>query len=146
MDKREEHKVTTTDAEIKAALAKASLLANEPLARTVTYISVQQLLIIELSNGRRLALPIEDIQGMAGATKEQIKRYELLGKGTGIRFPDLNVDLYVPALVEGVYGNRRWMAQLGEKGGRAKTAAKRLASQTNGAKGGRPKKTLDATF
>jgi hypothetical protein len=38
------------------------------------------------------------------------------------------------------------MAQLGEKGGKAKTAAKRLASQTNGAKGGRPKKTLDATF
>jgi hypothetical protein len=34
------------------------------------------------------------------------------------------------------------MAQLGKKGGRAKTAAKRRAAQANGAKGGRPKKMV----
>jgi len=52
------------------------------------------------------------------------------------------VDLYVPALIEGVYGNRRWMAHLGKKGGRARTEAKRRAAQANGAKGGRPKRAI----
>ncbi|MGA2169635.1 MAG: hypothetical protein ABSG62_15610 [Terracidiphilus sp.] len=60
-------------------------------------------------------------------------------------FPDLDVDLYVPALIEGVYGSRRWMAQLGKKGGSARTEAKRKAAKANGAKGGRPKRTAAAS-
>jgi len=55
--------------------------------------------------------------------------------GTGIHFPALDLDLYVPALIEGVYGNRRWMAELGRKG----VEAKRVAARVNGAKGGRPR-------
>ena len=136
-----EHEVITTDAEIAAALEKAKRHANDPLAQTVEHIPGLNLLIVGLSNGRRLVLPIEDLQGLGSATHEQIQNYELLGHGTGISFPDLDADLYVPALIEGVYGNRRWMAQLGKKGGRAKTEAKRLAAKANGAKGGRPVKS-----
>jgi len=51
----------------------------------------------------------------------------------------------VPALIEGVYGNRRWMAQLGRKGGSAKSDAKRRASKINGAKGGRPPRAIAAS-
>jgi hypothetical protein len=109
---------------------------------SVEHIQSLKLLIVGLSNGRRLVLPIEDLQGLGGATHKQIQNYELLGHGTGISFPEIDVDLYVPALIEGVYGNRRWMAELGKKGGRARTEAKRRAAQTNGAKGGRPKKAL----
>jgi Protein of unknown function (DUF2442) len=86
------------------------------------------------------------LQGLAKATDEQIQNYELLGRGTGMSLPDLDVDLYVPALIEGIYGNRRWMTHLGRKGGKAKTVAKRLASQTNGAKGGRPKTAAAASL
>jgi hypothetical protein len=137
-----EHKVITTDAEIEAALERAKLHDHEPLARIVEHIQDLNLLIVGLSNQRRLVLPIEDLQGLEQATPAQIQNYELLGRGTGISFPDLDVDLYVPALMEGVYGNRRWMAHLGRKGGGARTPAKRLASQANGAKGGRPRKAL----
>ena len=137
-----EHKVITTDAEIEAALERAKLHEDEPLATTVEHSQELQLLLVGLSNHRRLVLPIEDVQGLEKATHEQIQNYELLGRGTGIRFPDLDVDLYVPALMEGVYGNRRWMAQLGRKGGEVKSVAKRLASQANGAKGGRPRKAV----
>jgi hypothetical protein len=137
-----ERKVMTTDTEIEKALERAKLHEHEPLAKTVEHIRDLNLLIVGLSNQRRLVLPIEDIQGLGQATHEQIQNYELLGRGTGISFPDLDVDLYVPALIEGVYGNRRWMARLGKKGGGAKTAAKRLASQANGAKGGRPRKAV----
>lgn len=140
-----EHEVITTDAEIVAALEKAKRHANDPLAQTVEHIPGLNLLIVGLSNGRRLVLPIEDLQGLGNATHEQIQKFELLGHGTGISFPDLDVDLYVPALIEGMYGNRRWMAQLGKKGGKAKTEAKRLAAKANGAKGGRPVKSHEAS-
>jgi len=137
-----EHEVVTTDAEIEAALERAKLHDSGPLALTVEHILDLKLLIVGLSNGRRLVLPIEDVQGLGTATHKQLQNYELLGRGTGISFPDLDVDLYVPALIEGVYGNRRWMAQLGKKGGASKTEAKRRASQANGAKGGRPKRAV----
>ncbi|WP_263354460.1 DUF2442 domain-containing protein [Acidicapsa acidisoli] len=139
-----QHKVLTTDAEIEAALETAKRHDSDPLAQTVEHILGLNLLIVGLSNGRRLVLPIEDVQELGHATHKQIQNYELLGRGTGIHFPDLDVDLYVPALIEGVYGNRRWMAQLGKKGGAAKTKAKRLAAQANGTRGGRPKKNTAA--
>jgi hypothetical protein len=140
-----EHEVVTTDAEIEAALERAKAHDGDPLAQTVEHIPALNLLIVGLSNQRRLVLPIEDVQGLGNATHEQIQNYELLGRGTGISFPELDVDLYVPALIEGVYGNRRWMAQLGKKGGRSKTEAKRRAARTNGAKGGRPARAAVAS-
>jgi hypothetical protein len=137
-----EHRVATTDAEIDAALKAAKQREGDPRAKGVEHIPALRLLIVELTNGRRLVLPIEDIQDLGTATHKQFQNYELLGSGTGISFPDLDVDLYVPALIEGVYGNRRWMAQLGRKGGSAKSDSKRRASKTNGAKGGRPPRAI----
>jgi Protein of unknown function (DUF2442) len=137
-------RMITTDAEIDAAIERAKLLDGEPLARTVEHIQRLNLLIVGLTNGRRLVIPVEDIQSLEKATHRQLKHYELHGRGTDISFPELDVDLYVPALIEGVYGNRRWMAELGKRGGCAKTEAKQLASRTNGAKGGRPKKVVGA--
>jgi hypothetical protein len=133
-----EHKVITTDGEIEAALETAKLHDREPRALTVEHVPGLNLLIVGLSNQRRLVLPIEEVQGLGKATHEQMRMYKLIGRGTGISFPELDVDLYVPALIEGVYGNRRWMAQLGKKGGKAKTEAKRIAARANGARGGRP--------
>ena len=139
-----EHAVAVTDAEIEEALRQTRLRAKEPVAQGVEHIPSLDLVIVTLSNRRRLVLPIEDVQDLGSATAKQLRHYELIGQGTGIRFPEIDVDLYVPALIEGVYGNRRWMAQLGRKGGAVKTEAKRLASRTNGAKGGRPRKTTAA--
>lgn len=137
-----EHRVIATDAEIETALEQAKVHAGEPVAETVEHIPNLNLLIVGLSNHRRLVIPVEDVQGLVGATHEQLQNYELLGRGTGISFPDLDVDLHVPALIEGVYGNRRWLAQLGRIGGKATTEAKRMAAKTNGAKGGRPKRNI----
>ena len=137
-----EHEIVTTDAEIDAALERAKACDGEPFAQKVEHIPALNLLIVALSNRRRLVLPIEDLQGLDKATHEQIENYELLGHGTGISFPDLDVDLYVPALIEGVYGNRRWMAQLGKKGGSARSEAKRQAARANGVRGGRPARAV----
>lgn len=139
-----EHGVVTTDAEIEAALKRAKVHDNDPRAVTVESVPDLRLLIVGLNNGRRLVLPMEDLQGLGAATQKQLQKYELLGRGTGISFPDVDVDLSVSALIEGVYGNRRWMAELGRKGGAVRSEAKRVAAKANGAKGGRPKRASTA--
>jgi hypothetical protein len=80
---------------------------------------------------------------MENATAKQLQNIEILGRGTGINFPDIDAGFYVPSLIEGVYGNRRWMSELGKRGGSARTEAKQIASRANGAKGGRPRKVVD---
>jgi hypothetical protein len=135
-----EHRVITTDKEIQAALVTARLLDAEPLAKTVFHDRRLNLLIVELSNGRRLVLPVEELQGLRGATHKQLENYELVGGGAGITWPDIDADLYVPSLIEGLYGTKRWMSELGQKGGASTSKAKQAASRANGAKGGRPRK------
>ena len=66
---------------------------------------------------------------------------EISPAGLGLHWPKLDADLYVPALLQGVFGSKKWMArQLGAEGGRARTAVKIAASRANGRKGGRPRK------
>jgi hypothetical protein len=66
--------------------------------------------------------------------------------GLGVHFPMLDADLYVPALLEGFLGSRRWMAaQNGRAGGKASSEAKSVAARANGLRGGRPKKTAPVT-
>jgi hypothetical protein len=137
----DEHKVVVSDAAIEAALKRAKSQDKGPRAQTMEYVALHRLIVVGLDSGRRLALPVEDMQGLEKATPEQLTKFEILGQGTGISFPELDADFYVPALAEGVYGNRRWMAQLGKRGGAVKTEAKRIAAQRNGEKGGRPKKS-----
>jgi hypothetical protein len=96
------------------------------------------LLILKLSDGRRQVIPREELQGLESATKDQIARVEILGNGTGLHWPALDVDLYVPSLIRGVYGSKNWMAKIGRRGGSAKSAAKKKAARANGLRGGRP--------
>ncbi len=66
---------------------------------------------------------------------------EVDGLGFNLHWPALDVDLYVPALVAGIFGTRAWMArELARVAGRKTSAAKAVASRANGAKGGRPRK------
>jgi Protein of unknown function (DUF2442) len=84
-------RVVTTDAEIDAALERAKPHDNDPLARTVHHVPLLKILIIGLSNGRRIALPIEDVPELSKATKKVLQNCELLGGGTAIAFPILTL-------------------------------------------------------
>lgn len=135
-------KIVTTDAEIDRALEHAKSLQGELRVTEVEYRpgAGLDLLILKLSDGRRHMIPREDLQGLQSATKEQIARVQILGKGTGLHWPALDVDLYVPSLLRGVYGNKKWMAEIGRNGGSVKSAAKKRAARVNGLKGGRPRR------
>ena len=73
-------RMVTTDAEIDAAIERAKLLDGEPLAKTAVYIPNLKVLMVGLTNGRRLLLPIEDLQGLENATAKQLQNIEILGR------------------------------------------------------------------
>ncbi len=135
-------RVAMTDAEIDRAILRAERLRDEPLVAQVEYRSGPglELLILRLVDGRRVAIPREDLQGLQSATKEQISRIEIVGEGTGLHWPALDLDLYVPALLQGIYGNKQWMARIGRRGGLARSPEKKRASRANGKLGGRPRR------
>src|SRR5205814_3666601 len=93
-----------------------------------------------LTDSRRYIIPREELQGMQLATKEQIEQIEILGDGTGLHWPALDLDFYVPGLLRRVYGNKKWMAEIGRSGGSVKSAAKKREERANGMKGGRPRR------
>ena len=98
-------------------------------------------MVIDLSSGLSIAFKPQQAQGLEHATPEQLRTIDISPSGLGLHFPALDADLYLPGLLQGFLGARRWMAaQLGKAGGRAKSAAKTAAARANGKLGGRPKK------
>jgi hypothetical protein len=80
-------------------------------------------------------------EGLEGASIEDLALIEISPSGLGLHWPRLDADLFVPALLEGVFGSQAWMArEMGARGGRARSAAKSQAARANGLKGGRPRK------
>jgi len=101
-------------------------------------------IVIELSSKLIVSLSPKDAEGIEDATPSQLNEIEISPSGFGIRFPALDADLYVPALLEGFLGSKSWMAsRLGHTGGQSRSTAKRNASRTNGKLGGRAKKAAE---
>ena len=98
------HKVVTTNAELDRALAQARSLQGEPRVIQVEYrpAPALDLLILKLSDGHRHLIPREDLQGLQSATKEQVAEVEIVGNGTGLHWPALDLDFYVPSLLRRV--------------------------------------------
>ena len=99
-------------------------------------------IIVRLTTGVELGLAPRDVEGLQHASADDLKVIGVEAFGLGIHFPKLDADLYVPALLQGVLGSKRWMAaQLGAAGGRTRSAAKAAAARENGKRGGRPRRS-----
>jgi len=98
--------------------------------------------VLNLSSGLDISFAPQSAEGLERVSSTDLKEIEISPSGLGIRFPKLDVDLYVPALLEGSLGSRKWMAaRLGAVGGSSTSTAKRRASRANGKLGGRPKRS-----
>jgi hypothetical protein len=115
--------------------------ANEPMATAVRYDRRRDRVVVSLNTGAELAFPPRIAQGLENAMPADLAEIEISPSGFGIHFPRLDAALYLPALLQGVFGSKAWMAaQLGATGGKARTEAKRAAARVNGKRGGRPRK------
>jgi len=115
-----------------------------PTATAVRYDRRIGRIVIDLSSGIEVAFRPNDAQGLERAKIEDLAEIEISPSGLGIHFPRLDADLYLPALLEGFLGSRRWMAaEMGKRGGKATSDAKAAAARENGRLGGRPRKAKD---
>jgi len=114
---------------------------STPRAVSARYDRKHRRIVIHLSSSLDISFPPRIAQGLEHATPAALRDIEISPSGLGIHFPKLDADLYLPALLEGFFGSKKWMAaRLGQLGGRSKSRPKRAASRRNGALGGRPRK------
>lgn len=134
-----------TDAQFEAAEARGrKMLETEPRATAAHFDPATKRIVIHLENGCSYAFPAELAQDLRGADPDALTRIEIDGMGFNLHWPKLEVDLYVPALVAGIFGTRDWMTrELARIAGRKTSPAKAAASRSNGARGGRPRKVAN---
>src|ERR1700688_3281336 len=95
--------------------------------------------VIQLSSRLIVSFSPGDVEGLENAKAAQLSKIEISPSGFGIHFPAVDADVYVPGLLDGLLGSRRWMAsRLGQIGGQSRSRAKKAASRANGKLGGRP--------
>ena len=82
------------------------------VAVSVTYEPRLKRLHVELASGVAVIVPVSKVQGPADAKPVVIKSVELAGKGYGLYWPALDLDVSVPDLVAGCFGTGAWMAAL----------------------------------
>lgn len=126
--------------ELKQAGQRMQTLRQHAHAAAVRYDRRRSRVVVSLNTGVELAFPML-AEGLADASPRDLAKIEITPSGLGLHWPKLDADLYVPGLLAGAFGGKRWMAaQLGAAGGSARSTAKTRVARANGKLGGRPRK------
>lgn len=136
-----------TDKAFEAARQRAAATRNAfPVVVSVHYDRRVARIVISLASGLEVAFSPKHAQGLEHAHPADLADIEITPSGLGLHFPHLDADLYLPALLDGFLGSKRWMAsEIGKMGGKMSTEAKAKAARENGRLGGRPKKAKELT-
>ncbi|MBD1824234.1 DUF2442 domain-containing protein [Cyanobacteria bacterium FACHB-DQ100] len=104
------------EAQLDRAYDRAILVdATEPRAASAYYDRASGQVVIHLKDGSTFMFPHELAQGLADASEEDLATIEITPSGIGLHWEALDVDLTVPALLQGIYGTKAWMQQLRQK-------------------------------
>ena len=77
----------------------SSVVEAKPLARDVA-VSADEL-TVSLVDGRRISVPLAWYPRLLHASADELARWEILGNGEGIRWPDIDEDLSVAGILLG---------------------------------------------
>lgn len=129
-----------TDKEFEAAIANGEAVHAAGHAVRARYDGRSRRIVVDLSNGVRLAFPPGIVEALAGLPESVLRNVEITGAGLALHWPDADVDIDVPAIMAGCFGSRHWMSELARRAGQTRSDAKADASRRNGRLGGRPRK------
>ena len=128
--------------ELASAVARgARRRAREPYAVEARYDRRQQRIVVQLNTGLLVVFASTMVEGLQEAKPRDLQEIEISPSGFGLHFPRVDADIYLPGLLAGEVGSRRWMAaKLGQRGGSVRSPNKAAAARANGKLGGRPRK------
>jgi hypothetical protein len=130
-----------SEQDILKAERRMAALRESGFAVSARYDHELARVVVALSTGIEIAFPPRLAEGLADATQNDLVEIEISPAGLGLHWPKLDADVYLPGLLQGRLGSKRWLAaELGAAGGRARSPAKAEAARENGRKGGRPRK------
>jgi len=110
-----------TEHELEQAEQRMTVLREAGHAVSARYDRRRSRVVVALSTGVELAFPTRLAEGLAVASPESLAEIEISPAGLGLHWPRLDADLYVPALLQGGFGSKGWMArQFGSEGGRSR--------------------------
>ena len=129
--------------ELAAAKARGVARIWGPRAASARYDAGRNRVIVKLTTGIEIAFAPRDVEGLQHASAEDLKSIEVEAFGLGIHFPTLDADLYIPALLKGVLGSKRWMAvRHAAATGRARDGSKPEATREKGKRNSRRRKSV----
>jgi hypothetical protein len=88
--------------------------AGTPLATTVTV--TDDTLTVDLSDGRTVSAPLAWYPRLVHATADELRKWQLIARGEGIHWPDVDEDISVASLIAGrpsgetAASLQRWLA------------------------------------
>ncbi len=85
-------------------MSTAARPTSDPRARAVEISN--DLITAHLTDGRTISVPLAWSYRLADATAEQRAHYEIIGDGTGIHWPDVDEDISVRGMLEGIPAHR----------------------------------------
>ncbi|MGA9070027.1 MAG: DUF2442 domain-containing protein [Terracidiphilus sp.] len=116
--------IATTDAEIDASIRAARIFEKyDRQVASATYSSTTDSFLLNMEYGVSYSIPRRLLQGLRDAPPGDLRNIELLGRGTGLYWPALDVAHSVSGLLAGVFGSENWMSQLQLEVGRSRLYA-----------------------
>jgi hypothetical protein len=108
------------------------------------YDATRDTIDLRFRSGGSMTIPRKIVPGLDDVPASALGSISVSPAGDALSWPALDVDVYVPGLVERAFGTRLFARATGQRGGRRRSKAKAAAARANGAKGGRPRKRLSA--
>lgn len=112
----------------------------EPRAERVAYDPRKKQVVLDLRRGATVALPVDRIPWLKGATPRQLRDLRVNRFGHGIVLDALDIHISIRGILGDLVGLTGSAAVMGAEGGKAKSPAKAAAARANGKRGGRPGK------
>ncbi len=78
-----------------------SSLTKTDAATAINIWFAESKMIVLLSDGREIAVPIDWFPKLRDATETERSHWRLIGKGKGVHWPDLDEDISVSGLLQG---------------------------------------------
>jgi hypothetical protein len=94
------HKIQDSSGRIDSAVARAQEFeANDPRVIRIQYEAKEDLVSLHFADGLKVSIPRKQLQGLERANPSQLSKIEIVGNGTGLHWPLLDVDHYVLGLL-----------------------------------------------